>query len=314
MYCGVVCDKLSRLRLNMSHQNFLPRPWIYSRKRCFMVQGFTLNMLWVSFYVTQRVVWYFYLQSLHGKIFLLLSESVRACDKKKFIFWLLASPYILWLSGDRQLWCSITVELFHSFLCIVFFILDGPNYESRCDRSALRLLLSQGFREMRHCVACSPFLLKTHKPLNSNFATVQSKVMKLRYSLEDSSVSHPQPNLRYSTVGLPLHPRGCLLRACEAQWTEFQWAVSFFCLSVRTYRVHIYCKDLAQAEMLRCLFSSATSSVFHSLSTVCSLYFPSSAFVPLSLLCSLWALFPFSAILSSLQRRVPCTNQMTGQP
>lgn len=218
----------------------------------------------------------------------------RATKKKKIIFWLLASPYILWLSGDRQLWCSITVELFHSFLCIVFFILDGPNYESRCDRSALRLLLSQGFREMRHCVACSPFLLKTHKPLNSNFATVQSKVMKLRYSLEDSSVSHPQPNLRYSTVGLPLHPRGCLLRACEAQWTEFQWAVSFFCLSVRTYRVHIYCKDLAQAEMLRCLFSSATSSVFHSLSTVCSLYFPSSAFVPLSLsfaLCGLFFLF-----------------------
>lgn len=223
-------------------------------KRCFMVQGFTLNMLWVSFYVTQRVVWYFYLQSLHGEIFLLLRESVRACNTK-FIFWLLASPYILWLSGDRQLWCSITVGLFHSFYAL-FFILDGPNYESRCDRSALWLLSSQGFREMKHFVACSPFLLKTPKPLNSNFATVQSKVMKLRYSLEDSSVSHPQPNLRYSTVGLPLHPRGCLLRACEAQWTEFQWAVSFFCLSVRTYRVHIYCKDLAQAEMLRCLFSS----------------------------------------------------------
>lgn len=154
-------------------------------KRCFMVQGFTLNMLWVSFYVTQRVVWYFYLQSLHGEIFLLLRESVRACNTK-FIFWLLASPYILWLSGDRQLWCSITVGLFHSFYAL-FFILDGPNYESRCDRSALWLLSSQGFREMKHCVACSPFLLKTPKPLNSNFATVQSKVMKLRYSLEGES-------------------------------------------------------------------------------------------------------------------------------
>lgn len=83
-----------------------------------------------------------------------------------------------------------------------------------------------------------PFSKKAPKPLNPNFATVQSKVMMLRYSLGDSSVSHPQPNLRYSTVGLPLHPRGCLLRACEAQWTEFQWADSFFCLSVRTYRVH----------------------------------------------------------------------------
>lgn len=67
--------------------------------------------------------------------------------------------------------------------------------------------------------------------------------------------------------------------------------------------------------------SSSTSSVFHSLSTVCSLYFPCTAFVPLSLSpptphpsVGSFFFFPFSAVLSSLQRRVPCTNRMTGQP
>ncbi len=141
-----------------------------------------------------------------------------------------------------------------------------------------------------------PFFKKHLSPLNPNFVTVQSKVMMLRYSLEDSSVSHPQPNLRYSTVGLPLHPRGCLLKACEAQWTEFQWADSFFCLSVRTYRAHVYCNDLARAEMLRRLFSPLISLCLICLSF--TLYGLLSVFSPalplfLSLLPSLWALFLF---------------------
>lgn len=156
--------------------------------------------------------------------------------------------------------------------------------------------LSKGFGEIKHCVACSPFLQKAPKPLNPNFATVQSKVMMLRYSLEDSSVSHPQPNLHYSTVGHPLHPRGCLLRACEAQWTEFQWADLFFCLSVRTYRLHWYCNDLAQAEMLRCRFSLLilvylTLSFIHSLRSALYIFLALPLF--LSLLLSLWALFLF---------------------
>lgn len=104
-------------------------------------------------------------------------------QEKKIIFWLLAPPHILRLSGDVQ---------------------RDPSERNDC--TAL----------------CIPTLLKPPRPSDPNFATVQSKVMKLRYSLEDSSVSHPQPNLHYSTVGLPLHPRGCLLSACEAQWTEFQ--------------------------------------------------------------------------------------------
>lgn len=188
-------------------------------------------------------------------------------------------------------------------------------------RAMNRWSLSQSFGDIKLCVwHALPFLQKkAHQPLNPNFATVQSKVMMLRYSLEDSSVSHPQPNLHYSTVGLPLHPRGCLLRACEAQWTEFQWAGSFFCLSVGTYRVHIYCTVTIwhKQKMLRLPLFSAhlppPHSILHSLSTVGSLYSPRSAFVPLSPSLSVGS-FPFSAILSSLQRRVPCTNRMTGQP
>lgn len=179
----------------------------------------------------------------------------------------------------------------------------------------------KALQETSHFVACS-FSKKAPKPLNPNLTTVQSKVMMLRYSLGDSSMSHPQPNLRYSTVGLPLHPRGCLLRACEAQWTEFQWADSFFCLSVRTYRVHRRSSTLHEYTVTiwhkqKCwdasfLRSSSSISLFHSLTTVCSLYFPCSVFVPLSPCLSVGS-FPFSAILSSLQRRVPCTNRMTGQ-
>lgn len=95
--------------------------------------------------------------------------------------------------------------------------------------------LAQSFREIQHMLYTC--LQKVPNPFNPNFGTVQSKVKMLRYSLGYSSVSHPEPNMRYSTVGLPLHPRGCLLRACEAQWTEFQWAHPFFWLSVCMYRV-----------------------------------------------------------------------------
>lgn len=118
-----------------------------------------------------------------------------------------------------------------------------------------------------------------------------------------ASVSHPQPDLRYATVGLPLHPRGCLLRAREAQWTEFQWADSFFCLSVRTCRVHvtIWHKQKRWDASFLCS-SSSTSSVFHSLSAVCSLCFPRSAFVPLSPSLSVGS-FTFSAILSSFTKK-----------
>lgn len=144
---------------------------------------------------------------------------------------------------------------------------------------------------------------QTPYPLNTNFATVQSKVMMLKYSQEDSSVSHPQPNLRYATVGLPLHPRGCLLRAREAQWTEFQWADSFFCLSVRTCRVHVTIRHKQKCWDASFLCSSSSSSsVFHSLSAVCSLYFPRSAFVPLSPSLSVGS-FTFSAILSSFTKK-----------
>lgn len=142
---------------------------------------------------------------------------------------------------------------------------------------------------------------KAPKPLNPNFATVQSKVMMLRYSLEDSSVSHPQPNLHYSTVGLPLHPRGCLLRACEAQWTEFQWADSFFCLSVGTYRVHIYCtvtiwhkQKCWDASFSPLIFLYLTLSFIHSLRSALCIFLTLPLFLSLSLsFLSPWALFLF---------------------
>lgn len=155
-----------------------------------------------------------------------------------------------------------------------------------------RWSLSPASRDIKHCEASSPLLQKASQPWNPNFVTVQSKVMMLRYSLEDSSMSHPQPNLHYSTVGLPLHPRGCLLRACEAQWTEFQWADSFFCLSVRTYRVHIYC-TLTIWHKQKCwdaslLHAASSTSLSFTLDGLLSAF-------PLLCLCSslVWALFLF---------------------
>ena len=165
------------------------------------------------------------------------------------------------------------------------------------------LVTITGF-QIKHSVACYPFLQKAPKPLNPNSVSVQSKVMMLRYSLENSSVSHPQPNLHYSTVGLPLHPRGCLLRACEAQWTEFQWADSFFCPSVCpsvrpsvcTYRVHTYFTVTIWYK-LKCwdasFLPSSFSTSLHPSFTFNALCFPCSAFVPLSPSLSLHGLFTF---------------------
>lgn len=166
--------------------------------------------------------------------------------------------------------------------------------------------MKQHTGQMQHCVSKKKKQKKnkTHKPVNLNFATVQTKVMMLRYSLEDSSVSHPQPNLRYSTVGLPLHPRGCLLRACEAQWTEFQWADSFFCLSIRMYTAcagaALRCMNITIWQKQNCwdtsfLHSSASISPCLSLPFSGRLYvFPllSLSLFP-SPLSSLWALFLF---------------------
>lgn len=260
-------------------------------------------------------------------------ESVIPCiEQISFILRLLASSYILWLRGDvslltysalamlcfRRFWVSVSTRRRARYSRWMWWMLNK--------RAVACCSFSRGFGgEMKRCVARSPSLQKsTYEPSTPNFATVDGKVMMLRYSLEDSSVSHPQPNLRYSTVGLPLHPRGCLLRACEAQWTEFQWADSFLCLSVRTYKVHIRCNDLALSRNAETpLFSAHLPlphlSFIHSHRPALSLSLSLAAFsLPcllfLALLRSLWALFPFSAILSSLQRRVPCTNRMTGQP
>lgn len=172
-----------------------------------------------------------------------------------------------------------------------------------------RWSLSQVFRETQLGVDCAAFPKKTKapKPSNPNFATERSKVMIGRYPPGDSSVSHPQPNLHYSTVDLPLHPRGCLLRACEAQWTEFQWVDSFFCLSLRTFRVRRLASALHEYTVTawhkqKCWGASFSplvflhlTLVFHSLSTASlSTLFPlARAFVPLSLLPSLWTIFPF---------------------
>lgn len=71
------------------------------------------------------------------------------------------------------------------------------------------------------------------------------------------------------------------------------------------YTVKIWSKQ----KLLRCLFS-----LLILLDLIClSFTLNGSAFVALSPSLSVGS-FPFSAFLSSLQRRVPCTNQMTGQP
>lgn len=69
--------------------------------------------------------------------------------------------------------------------------------------------------------------------------------------------------------------------------------------------------------MLRCCFSLLIF-LYHTPSFICSLRSALCIFLALPLFLSLLSLsvgsFPFSAMLSSLQRRVPYTNRMTGQP
>lgn len=222
-----------------------------------------------------------------------------------------------WMDGKGQLWWCI-----HSS-SEMFYILDSGCYctvncNSRYERCWVSAPWSVGhyhkFLERHSSVWIAlPFSkkkkkTKAPKPSNPNFATERSKVMIGRYPPGDSSVSHPQPNLHYSTVDLPLHPRGCLLRACEAQWTEFQWVDSFFCLSVRTLRVRRLASTLHEYTVTawhkqKCWGASFSplvflllTLVFHSLSTasLSLLCFPSLGplFLFLSFpLCGLFSLF-----------------------